>query len=179
MQEGARARGDEDVLAVAGHFEFVERAQRRFSLALGRAEGREIVAADEMPGRFVHRRRVERHHDLPCPVAIQRQPRAPVDDAIEIMPGLRGEAGVEDFVHDLAGDDRDGCRPQMEVQRVAHRSRRVLPLQVEMRNLPARCTPASVRPAPRGTTCTPLSASMARASSPCTEGPFAWICQPA
>ena len=59
MQEGAGARLEENLVALAPDLQPVERADRRIRLALRIAKGGEIVLAREHTRRRVHRLGVE------------------------------------------------------------------------------------------------------------------------
>ena len=80
MEEAARSRLDVDLLAHTFDVEPVERLHRTVRLALGRAEGREIVVADEHRRAFPHRLHVERDRDVPNPPGVDRGRRPPVED---------------------------------------------------------------------------------------------------
>ena len=95
MQERARGGVHLHLLAGARHVEPVERLHRRFGLAFGGAEGREVVLADQPLRRRVHGVDIERARHPPGAVAIERKIGAAVDDAIEVVPLGRGEARVE------------------------------------------------------------------------------------
>jgi hypothetical protein len=73
VQERARRRLDDDLVGVARHIEPIERAQRRVRLALGSAEGREVVTPDERLRRLVHGSGIERDGQPPHAVALQRR----------------------------------------------------------------------------------------------------------
>lgn len=85
---------------------------------MGRAEGGEVMAANEELGRFLHRVRVERLDDAPYEAAFQRQRGAAVGDPVDIGPAGAGEAGVPIIGHSLAGEDGDRIGAQARVHRL-------------------------------------------------------------
>ena len=179
MQERPRACGNQNVLAVARDVEPIERAQRRFRLALRGTECCEIVPAGKMPRRLLHGSGVERHGNLPGPVPVQRQSRAPVHDAVEVMTRLGREPRVEGFRDDLAVENGDRLGFQMEVERVANRFGRVVPGEIDMRHLTARVNAGIGAPgAFRHNAAAAQSLDSARKLA-LIDGPFAWICHPA
>ena len=111
LQERARDGGNADLLAGARNIETIERLHRRFGLALGGAEGREVVAADKPLRRDVHGLRIERARHAPGAIVLKREIGAPVDDAIKIMTFDGGEARIEIRRRALHGEHRDRLRP--------------------------------------------------------------------
>src|SRR5271169_2114021 len=97
VQERTRRGEDPDLLAVADDVELVESFYGRFRLALGGAEGGEVVPADELLGGGVHGGVIERPRDAPGAVLLQREVGAAVDDAVDVVPLRRREARVEVF----------------------------------------------------------------------------------
>ena len=77
-----------------GDVQPVERLHRAVRLALGRAEGGEVVAPDEMLRALAHRLDVEGQGDVPYAPRVERRRRPAVEDAVEIAPPDAGEARV-------------------------------------------------------------------------------------
>src|SRR3546814_8728568 len=102
MKEAARRGLDDHFLAVAADRQPVERLHRALRLAMRRSEGGEIVEADQLLRRGVHRIGVERPRDLPRQSLVPRQRRAAVDDAIFIGAADSREARVPVVGDDLA-----------------------------------------------------------------------------
>ena len=125
-----------DLVADARHIQFGQRLDRRFRLATGGAEGCEIVAADEMLRGFVHGVCIERDRQPPDPVVAERGRRTAAQDAIQVMPRGRREAGVEAFRRDCAVEHRDRLRLEVIVQRLAQLERLPFAHEVEVRHLP-------------------------------------------
>src|SRR3546814_6197031 len=65
VEEAARGGFDDHFLAVAADGQLIQSLHRALRLAMRRAEGREIVEADQLLRRGVHRVGVERPRDLP------------------------------------------------------------------------------------------------------------------
>ena len=164
---------------IAMHVELVERLDRRLGLAFGE---RKVVKSCWPTRRCA----------AACMAAAssgcgtrQARPRssveigAAIDDAIEIMALLRREARVEVVRHLLGRDHRDRMRTQMRVDGIAHRVGVPVLGEIDMRDLAERMhagvgAPGAVRRSrPRRRTPRPRSAS-----TPCTDGPLSWICQP-
>src|SRR5262249_45038631 len=120
MQKRPSRDLDADDLAVAGYFEAVERFHWRWRLAFGRAEGGEVMIADESSRGLVHRLGIEGAEYTPGAIALKRKRCAAVDNAVEVGPRLGREAGVEVLSGTLAIKHADRVRSQLRVQRVAH-----------------------------------------------------------
>ena len=139
VQERARRGRDHDLLEQAhphaGHVELFQRAHGRLCLALGGAERREIVVAEEPLRRPMHQLGIERPGHLPDMGAGERGGAAPVEDAVAVVPPDRRVPRVELLCHHLGGKDGDGLRPQMRVQRVAHGVGAPILRKVEMGDL--------------------------------------------
>ena len=86
----------------------------------------------------MHRRCVERARHPPGAVLVERQIGAAIDDAVEIMPLDRREARVEICRGAFGGEHRDRLRPQMKVDRVAHRVGVPVLGEIDMRDLAER-----------------------------------------
>ena len=138
VQERERARFDENLIAVARDIEAVEGADWRIRLALGVAEGREIVLADQRLRGVVHRRGVEARLHPPGAAAIERERRAAVDDAIEIVAGAGAASGVEIGVHALGLENRDRMGMKQRVETLAEAERLPCAFKVDMRDLAQR-----------------------------------------
>jgi hypothetical protein len=82
MEERPRRRLDQDRVPLAPHREPIERLDRACGLALCRAEGGEVMQADETLRCFVHRLGIQRRGDAPGTAGLQRQRRAAVDDPV-------------------------------------------------------------------------------------------------
>src|SRR6476646_8096824 len=97
VQERTRRGEDAHLLAVAYDVDLVEGLDRRSRLALGRAEGGEVVPTDELLRGGVHGGVIERPRDAPGAILLQREVGAAVDDAVDVVPPRRREARVEVF----------------------------------------------------------------------------------
>ena len=100
VQERARGGDDVHVLAVAHDVELIQRLVRRFRLAFGGAESREIVLAEQLLRGAMHLVRIERPRHAPGMTEIEREIGAAVDDAIKIVALDRREPRLE-IVGDL------------------------------------------------------------------------------
>jgi hypothetical protein len=138
VQERAGRRLDDDLVGIARHIQPIERTQRRIGLALGGAEGREIMAADERLRRRVHERRVKVSGQPPHPVTLERRRRSAREYSIAVVPRRSAVARVEVVGSQRAIDHRDRRRTQMEVQRLAHAKRLPRLVEVEVRHLSQR-----------------------------------------
>ncbi len=138
MQERQRRGFDEDLVAVAPDVEPVEGPDRRFRLALRVAKGGEIVPPDQRLRGLVHRRGVEGGFHSPGAAALERERRAAVDDAIEIMARAGAAPGVETGLRRFGFDDRDGVRLKQRVEPLAEPERLPVALEVDMRDLAQR-----------------------------------------
>ena len=90
-----------------------------------------------MRRRRAHRLQRQRLCDMPGAVEFKRQRRAPVDDAVEVMPLARRHARVEclgNFFNEQHGDALTRI-PQMRVERLAHAERLPFPREINMRDL--------------------------------------------
>ncbi len=107
-------------------------------LALRRAEGREVVPAGQRRRGLAHRVHVEGVADAPGEPRLQRQRRAPADDAIYVVPADRAEAGVEIVRHPLGRQHGDRGGPQMVVHRLGQPEGLPVAAEVGMRHLAQR-----------------------------------------
>ena len=127
-------------ISVAGgaHLQHVERLDGRLGLATGRAEGREVVPADQVRWRPAPSPRGA-SAAAPTTRGRGRAPAAPAAPGCGSGSGGPGaEAGVE-VVGDLrAVDDGDRVGLEMEVERRAHRVGRPVADQLEVRDLAQR-----------------------------------------
>ena len=89
MQKRSGAGANLDRVASAFDIEPFKRADGAFGLALGVAEGREIVPADKGLRGGMHRWHVELALDEPGASSLERQWRAAVDDPVEIVAATR------------------------------------------------------------------------------------------
>ena len=80
----------------------------------------------------------QRHRDVPDAIALERRPRAAIEDAVPIGAGRSGEPGLEVVGDGLAGDHRHRLWPQMVVERLADAVGVPVPDEVEMRHLSQR-----------------------------------------
>ena len=145
-------------------------------LALGGAEGGEVVLADQPLRGRVHRLGVERPRHPPGAAALERQAGAAVDDAVEIVPLHRREARVEIVRHALGREDRDRMRPQMRVERVAHGVGRASP-SPDRHARPGRARARRRRCGRRRCTVTRLAAERLdrrRSARPAPTAPLSW-----
>src|SRR3546814_14832147 len=113
MEEAARGGFDDHFLAVTADGQLIQRLHRALRLAMRRAEGREIVEADQLLRRGVHRVGVERPRDLPRQTLVPCERRSAVDDAIFISASDAGEARVPVARDELAPDDPDRRGPTL------------------------------------------------------------------
>jgi hypothetical protein len=95
VQEGARGGRDPDLVADPGHIQAIERAQRAVRLAIGGAEGCEVVVPDQNLRRLVHEPVVHRPGHVPDPVRLQSCRWATVQNPVEVVPLRRRDARVE------------------------------------------------------------------------------------
>ena len=70
--------------------------------------------------------------------ALERERRAAIDDAIEIVAGARAVARVEIGAHALGADNRHGMGMKQRVEPLAEPERRPVALKVDMRDLAQR-----------------------------------------
>ena len=118
MKEGAGGDLEQYDVVLPPHVEPVQRLQRAFRLAVGGAEGGEVMPSDQQLCRLVHGFGVERHRDPPRPPRLQRQRCPAVDDAIHIAPTDAAEAGMEILCRLFGFQDRHRLRPQFRVEPV-------------------------------------------------------------
>ena len=78
------------------------------------------MPADEALGGVVHRRRIERPRHPQRAAGVEGEIGAAVDDAVEVVALHRRKPRVEVIRRRLGGEHRDGMRPQMGIERVAH-----------------------------------------------------------
>src|SRR4029079_10316372 len=88
--------------------------------------------------RLVHRGVIEGPRNSPTAVELERQIRAAIKNAIEVMPLHRRGAGVEVVAHALGRQHRDRMRPQLRVERVANGVGFPVAAQIDMRDLATR-----------------------------------------
>ena len=101
VQERARRRDDPDFGTVAEDVELVERLFRRFRLALRIAERGEVVLAHEALRGRMHGIAVEPTRHAPDAPDIEREVRAGIGNAIEVVAPDGGKARLEIVWHDL------------------------------------------------------------------------------
>src|ERR1700732_2500027 len=135
LQERTRRGADTDLFASARDIEAIERLYRRFGLALGRAEGGEVVMADKALCGGMHRFGIERARHAPSAVLVERKIGAAVDDAIKVMPFDGGEPGVEVRRRAFGGEYHDRLRAQVEIDGVAHGLAFPVLSEIDMRHL--------------------------------------------
>ena len=146
MQERARARLEQNIVADAPDFEPIESADRRIRLALRIAEGREIVLADEHARGLVHGLGVEPRLHPPGAAALEGQGSAAIDDAIEVVAGGSAAPGVETGADALGAENRHRMRLKQRIEPLAQAERIPVALKLDMRDLAQRMH-ASVRAA--------------------------------
>jgi hypothetical protein len=78
---------------------------------------------------------------VPDPAQVEAGAGAAIEDAILIMPGGGGEAGLETLVDAVGGEDRHRVRLGMIVQRLADLERIPVAFEVEMHHLAERMNP--------------------------------------
>ncbi len=93
------------------------------------------MAAEKQLRRLVHGFGVERRPDMPGAAAIDRERRAPVDDAIAIGAAARRPAGVEIVGNALDAEHGDRRRPHMVVEGADYLERLIRPPEIEMGGL--------------------------------------------
>ena len=130
----------------AGH---VEGLLRRFRLAVHIAEGGEIVQANEGLSRRLHDLGVQWLAHMPDTAVVERGRSGAVEDAVQVAPARRREAGVPVVIDADAVQHRDPLADQMGVEGVHHRSRRPVLFEIEADDL-AGGVHARVRAARRG-----------------------------
>ncbi len=123
-----------DLVGGAADVEPVERLDRRLRLALGGAEGREVVVADQGLRRGLHRLGVEGVDDMPDPAALEHRRWATGEDAVEIVAAGGQEAGVEIGRRERGLQHRDMRADEM-VERVAQLVASERLIEIEMRDL--------------------------------------------
>lgn len=138
MKEALRRRAYLDEIAIARHIQPVERAHGAVRLAMDRAEGGEIMPADEHLGGFMHALMVEVLRHPPCPLVLQRQPGLAANDAVEIVPTKGGKAGVEILGHGSGIENGHGFarHGEMRIERVAKLVGLPVAQKIDMDNLP-------------------------------------------
>ncbi len=148
VQERASAGLDTDLVARRRDDEAIERPHRRFCLALGGAEGREVVASDERLRGLRHGRGIEVDGQPPDAIALERWRSTAREDTIEVMARRGAEAGVEVAcrLSTLEHDDRQ--RLQVEIHRVAHAERLPRLGEIEVGNLAQRMNAGVGSPRP-------------------------------
>ncbi len=180
VQERAGVGAHDDLAAFAADGETVEGLHRRLRLALGRAEGGEVVLADERLGGGMHRLGVEGRRHPPDAAGVQRRAGAAVGDAGRGSGASRRRSARRNR-RATASAERiaTGSRLQVRVDGVADRvARSSRPARSMWATCPSAWTPASVRPAPLTTTRSPEKAAIASSIACWTEGPFCCRCQP-
>ena len=178
VQERQRAYFEQNLVALAPDVEPVERADRRFRLALRVAEGREIVPPDKHASRLVHRLGVEPRLDPPGAAEFERERRAAIDDAIEVVARARAVARVEIGAHALGAEDRDGMGMKQRVEPLAEPERLPVALKIDMRDLAERMHARVRAPGAVDDARAPVIAKSAPSSASWTERPFSCRCQP-
>src|ERR1700733_4707998 len=131
MQKLPRAFFKQNVVALAPDVEPVERADRRFRLALRISKGREIVPAEKHERSRVHGLGIEAWLHPPGASALDGQRGAAIDDAIEIMAGACAAPGVEIRAHALGADDGHGMGMKQRVEALAEPERLPVALKAE------------------------------------------------
>ena len=137
VQERTRRGADVHFLANAFDAEQVERLFRALGLAVHRPERGEVMAPDECLGRTVHRFGIEWPGHLPGAIGIERQRRAAVGDAVEVLAAHAGKPGVPIVGHHDAIEHRDRIGAQVMVERF-HQPEgldRFLHIDVDPRNI--------------------------------------------
>ena len=136
VQEGSRPRLDDDLLADPPDIEAVERAHRATSPDQAAArKRREVVPSDERLRGRTHRVGIERARDPPYPPCVEGRAGAAVEDAIAIGARRRVEPRVEVVRDPLGGEDGDGVRAQVCVERAHQPLRRPVRRHVAVRHL--------------------------------------------
>ena len=133
VKEAPRRRRRRGFPRRPAHLESVERLHRAVRLAVGGAEGREVVPSDQMGGALLHRLSVQRHGDMPHPPGIQCRRRPAIKDAVEIPPPDTREARVPVVGNLRHIQHRHRLRPHQRVQSFAQPMRRKRLLDIDMR----------------------------------------------
>jgi hypothetical protein len=138
VEKRARLGRDLDLVARPAHVQTVERLFRAFGLAFGRAEGREIVVADQNLRGRMHRVGVEAVMDMPHAAFVEDGPRAPVRDSIKIgaLHGRETRVEIGRYLRHVDRSHTGGL--QMPVQRVADFQRVPVALEIDVCCLPQR-----------------------------------------
>ena len=118
----------------APDIEPVERLDRAGRLARGRAEGGEVVKADEQLRGFVHRIGIKFRSDAPDAAALKRQRGAAVEDSIFVGATDAAVARVP-FVAALARTSNTaiGMRAQLRIDRLHDAKRAERLFDIDMR----------------------------------------------
>ena len=106
------------LFTVSLNIEPIKRLDRILRLALDRAEGCEIVAADERLCGAMHCFVIEILRNLPSAVEIERQGAAPIGNSVNIAAPDAGKARMPILGHFFAMGYGDGIGPQMRVKRL-------------------------------------------------------------
>ena len=147
MEEAPRRGLDMDLLANAPHVQPVERLHRAVRLAMDRAEGGEVVPADEHRRAFGHRLDVQRHGNVPHAAMIERRRRSAIEDAVQIVAPDAGEAGVPVVGDRLDRRHGDRVGPDKRVEPLAQAMLGQRLRESTWAAIASAWTPASVRPA--------------------------------
>ena len=150
MKEAARGGVDMKLLADPLDGQAVERFERTFRLAMGRAEGGEIMVTDEVARALPHCVEVERVADSPGAGRVERERDRAVRDPIQVAAAGAGEPRVPVVGDGLRGkyDHRVGA--QQRVQSLAEAMRGEAFGEVEMRGHAKRMDPGIGSPGRMG-----------------------------
>ena len=118
VKEAARRGIDRDEFAVARDVEPVDGLDRVLRLAMGGAEGGEVVPSHQGLRRAVHRLGIDFLPDPPGASLVERQRRAPVYDAVDVATPGAGKARVPVVRDRLALRHRDGQGAHLGIERL-------------------------------------------------------------
>ena len=110
VQEGVGLEVEAPVVAPPVDVDRMQRLHRRRRLALGRAEGAEVVLADQHGGGFAQRRGVERPVRPAGQSARQPWPGCRLDQQVAVAAAERGIAGMERCLVDRHAPTAPRCR---------------------------------------------------------------------
>lgn len=121
MKKAARGDLQPDLHAMRDipgrYLQSVEGLHGALGLAHGRAERREIVAADQPIRGSLHRTRIEHVAQVPDLAPPENRRGTTTEDAVSIAPPFRREPRMPvRIVHLRGGENGDGRRPEMGVQ---------------------------------------------------------------
>ena len=107
MQERARRTADQHLRSRPHDGNLIQRFHRAVRLAGRGAKRGEVMPSDENLRRVMHGAGVEGLDDLPRAAGVQRQRRAPVDNAVFVSAPDARKTGVKIIPRRLGGENGD------------------------------------------------------------------------